>query len=51
MYIEPVSRSTGRRKNVKFKQILNVFALLAVLIVNWLATSLPINGNRLRRQL
>jgi phosphoglycerol transferase MdoB-like AlkP superfamily enzyme len=29
---------------VKFKQILNGFALAAVLIVNWLATSLPING-------
>jgi hypothetical protein len=29
---------------VKFKQILNVIALLAVLVVNGLATNLPING-------
>ena len=29
---------------MKPKQILNVIALLAVLVVNWLATSLPING-------
>ena len=29
---------------MKFKQILNVIALAAMLVVNWLATSLPING-------